>query len=126
MFTLSLQGKEEIARSTAVYLNHLDNSCAARRSKLSFPKQFGADEASSSHTVLSRRCDVVYKTILRDFRRFYQTEFNNLTGFSKKKRFRDKTYFVKMMQGYVEELAEKESTPFNKIEILFVLGGLVY
>ena len=31
-----------------------------------------------------------------------------------------------MMQGYVEELAEKESTPFNKIEILFVLGGLVY
>lgn len=47
---------------------------------------------------------MVYKTILRDFRRFYQNEFNFVTGFSKKRRYRDKTYFLKMVQNYMLEL----------------------
>lgn len=84
--------------------NGLVNACAARRSKLSFPKHVEADEEHSQQSFLARRCDVVYKTILRDFRRFYQNEFNLVTGFSKKRRYRDKTYFLKMVQNYMHEL----------------------
>ena len=47
--------------------------------------------------------DVVYKTIIRDMRKFFAHDFNRVTDFMKKKRFkRDSKYFFDCMIKYLE------------------------
>lgn len=47
----------------------------------------------SRHGELSQRRDVIFKTIIRDMRKFYIEEFNLFTGYSKKKRYKKKGFY---------------------------------
>lgn len=40
------------------------------------------------------RNDVIYKNIVRDFRKYYHDEFNAATSFIKKKRYKSNKFFV--------------------------------
>lgn len=43
--------------------------------------------------IYSVRTDLVYKSIIRDFRRYYNKEFNRFTHYISKKRFKKNDYY---------------------------------
>lgn len=47
------------------------------------------------------RADLLYKSIIRDFRKFYIKDFNSETNFILKKRFRERTYYYKCISAYL-------------------------
>lgn len=78
-------------------LNQYQNG--TRRSQLSFntitvPSKTGFSQFST-------RCDVVYKKLLRDFRRSYIQDFNNHSKYMKNKRYREDDYFLDCIKEYV-------------------------
>ena len=40
------------------------------------------------------RSDVLYKTIIRDMRKFFSKDFNSTTMFIKRKRYKENDYFL--------------------------------
>ena len=49
------------------------------------------------------RRDVVYKSILRQMRKFILTDFNKKTRYMNLKRYRDKTFYEACVTKYVED-----------------------
>eukprot|EP00347_Sterkiella_histriomuscorum_P020959 403335800 len=49
----------------------------------------------------SLRSDVLYKTIIRDMRKFYSVDFNDLTRYIKRKRYRGNDYFSRCLDYYL-------------------------
>ena len=85
----------------------------------------------------SLRTDVLYKTIIRDMRKFYSKDFNEVTQFIKRKRYRDSAFFFKCLRQYLSirfpevftlNSSEDHSIPperdFN--DFVFFLGCLLY
>ena len=48
------------------------------------------------------RLDIVYKAIIRDFRKFYIQEFNSQTEFISKKRYKTQKFYQNCVDQYVE------------------------
>lgn len=67
---------EEGVDAKLKWSNHL------KRKPISFPNE----RSSTDHHFLSSRCDVVYKTILRDYRRYFQNLFKEKINFSYRKK----------------------------------------
>ena len=47
------------------------------------------------------RKDVVYKTILRDFRKYMISEFNTQFNFIKRKRYRDELFYCECLRDFL-------------------------
>ena len=47
------------------------------------------------------RTDILYKTIIRDLRRYYMSDFNNVTSYITKKRYKSKNYFFICIRRYL-------------------------
>lgn len=67
-----------------------------------------SDFISTKHIAKSKkfgdRPDVIYKTILRSFKKFYLAEFNESTGFKRKKRrISNQSVLVELANEYVNE-----------------------
>ena len=69
---------------------------------------------------LSTRCDVVYKTLLRDCRRYYNDKFQ----VKKMRKNRRAFYLTKTLKKFVDEKFSNLSTD-EKRELEFYLGSLV-
>lgn len=54
------------------------------------------------HGELSQRRDVVFKTIIRDMRKFYINDFNECTGYVKRKRYKRKDFYLTWIDEYIE------------------------
>lgn len=61
------------------------------------------DSSNYAACILGLRKDVIVKNILRDIRKYYSIEFNNLTNFNKKKRLSVET----MLDSYLLEFIHK-------------------
>jgi hypothetical protein len=73
-------------------------------SYFSRPKRFGD------------RPDVIYKTILRSFKKYYLTEFNEVTDYKRKKRrSANHGYLIEMSQNFVS--SKMGDTPFEDLEL---------
>lgn len=46
------------------------------------------------HGELSQRRDVIFKTIIRDMRKFFINDFNECTGYVKRKRYKRKDFYL--------------------------------
>jgi hypothetical protein len=75
---------------------------------------------NNSTTSLSTRCDVVYKTLLRDCRRYYNDKFQVKKMHKNKRAF----YLTKTLKKFVDENFSNRSTD-DKRELEFYLGSLV-
>ena len=72
-------------------------------SYLDRPKKFGD------------RPDVIYKTILRSFKKYYLNEFNEITEYRKKKRrVNDQRFIIEMSKSYVNQRIL--DNPFDDLE----------
>jgi hypothetical protein len=57
---------------------------------------------STGKSQFSTRCDVVYKKLLRDFRRKLMTEFNSETNYAKNKRYKEDSYILECLIEFVQ------------------------
>ena len=67
-----------------------------------------SDFISTKHVIKTKkfgdRPDVIYKTILRSFKKFYLSEFNESTGFKRKKRrISQQSLLIDLANDYVSE-----------------------
>lgn len=69
-----------------------------------------------------RRRDVIFKTILRECRRFFQIQLSNVTGFITSKKPRNDDYMYSCMKRFNEEALGKQGT----FEENFYLACLLY
>jgi len=76
----------------------------------------------SSGKKRKRRRDVIFKTILRECRRFFQIQLSNLTGFITSKKPRNDNYMYSCMQRFNIEALGKQGT----FEENFYLACLLY
>ena len=79
------------------------------------------------------RNDVVYKSIIRDLRKFYTEELNKNTSFIYAKRFKHDNYFSSCLQSYIslsfpelERDANSLKIEVDLDDIYFFFGGLTY
>ena len=60
---------------------------------------------SQSHSLVEQkdlvRTDVVYKAIIRDLRKFYNKDFNDVTLFMKRKRYKDQSYYFYCLRKFL-------------------------
>jgi len=94
-FTLAPQKKEESVSGSeedSTFSVASEKKSTTKRSPLSFDSITVPQATGKSQ--FSTRCDVVYKKILRDFRRSYISDFNEETGYMKNKRYQPKSYYI--------------------------------
>jgi len=67
-----------------------------RKTKYRF-KFLNISNATKAHCLQdfegSLRTDVLYKTIIRDLRKYFSNDFNDITLFIKRKRYKNENYF---------------------------------
>ncbi|CDW81104.1 UNKNOWN [Stylonychia lemnae] len=71
------------------------------------------------------RSDIVFKTILRKIRKQYLTDFNETTGYIKRKRNRKPQFLVELLNQYTEQLLKNQSQALKQ-EMVFFLGSIFY
>jgi hypothetical protein len=82
-----------------------------------------AAEVSKKLRQLKRpRRDVTYKTILRKCRKYYQTKFNETTGYLKQKKKEPCSFYRKCVLQFIEENFQFET----HLNVSFHLGALLY
>ena len=83
------------------------------------------------------RRDILLKTILRDFRKFYSQDFNKSTKYNLSKRRKSPEYYLiclieyfkKSLTGFkevIETNLNKEEIPKDINELLLFFGGFLY
>ena len=72
----------------------------------------------------SRRCDVVYKTILRSFRRYILNDFNEFTHFKRRKRYRGHPFYQEEVLRYINERLDCPGLDVKTM--FFYIGSLLY
>lgn len=82
-------------------------------------------EHTKQGIVLSSRCDVVYKTILRDFRKFYLTLYRKNAKPYKRSKQKERTEFYPFLRQYITEFMAEDYTPTQQTELQFTLGCLI-
>ncbi|CDW73140.1 UNKNOWN [Stylonychia lemnae] len=136
----SLQGSDEVSdnnqtsSSDSQYINR-------RRQKQSY-KCLIVPNTNKGHSHADPlgclRSDVLYKTIIRDMRKFYTAVFNDETKYIKRKRYRSADYYVSCLRLYISQqfpefiqtqdisgpINQEERTDIN--EQLLFLGCLIY
>lgn len=78
---------------------------------------------------LSQRRDVVFKTIIRDMRKFYIEDFNKCTSYVKRKRYKRKDFYLTCVDEYINvehihEASLKNGRPIKDFNIY--CGALIY
>jgi len=48
------------------------------------------------------RYEVIYKNLVRDIRKFFSQDFNEVTDFIKRKRKNEKDFFINCLKSYIE------------------------
>ena len=82
-----------------------------------------AAEVSKKLRQLKRpRRDVTYKTILRKCRKYYQTKFNEITGYLKQKKKEPCSFYRKCVLQFIEENFQFQT----HLNVSFHLGALLY
>lgn len=71
----------------------------------------------------SCRADVIYKKILRDFRRYYMNDFMERTNFRNIRRGKSKEFIVQWLKNYCKD--QFGQTVSDVDEVVFALGTLV-
>lgn len=75
------------------------------------------------------RYEVVYKNLLRDFRKFFISDFNKTSEYIKRKRRLNTHYFIEAVRQYLVDnklLSESKSTQHEQHTMIFTLGALIY
>jgi len=78
---------------------------------------------------LSQRRDVIFKTIIRDMRKFYINDFNECTGYVKRKRYKRKDFYLTCVDEYIECQHIKAASTNGSRHIKdfnIYLGALIY
>lgn len=78
---------------------------------------------------LSQRRDVIFKTIIRDMRKYYINDFNERTSYVKRKRYKRKDFYLTCVNEYIEcEHIKAASTKANKPikDFNIYLASLIY
>jgi hypothetical protein len=74
----------------------------------------------------SKRCreryEVVYRSLLRRFRKFFNQDFDKATRYKSLKRYRTNTYFIECVSKYVKKLFEERYSQ----KLVFSLSYLIY
>lgn len=87
---------------------------------------FDQSEANEIHQKLKQlkrpRRDVTYKTILRKCRKYYQTTFNEMTGYLKGKKKEPCSFYKACILQYMNESFEFKTS----LDVSFHLGSLLY
>lgn len=86
--------------------------------------ELAASDSPTSISSFACRADVIYKKILRDFRRYYINSFNETTGYKESKRGKGKEFSLQMLYKYVDNVFGEDLK--NKEDITFTLGSLIF
>lgn len=73
---------------------------------------------------LSQRRDVLFKTIIRDMRKFYIDHFNESTRYIRKKRYKTASYYIQEIRKYITETMGIAEEHFEGLDIF--LAAMVY
>lgn len=87
------------------------------------------EEKPGKNEELSQRRDVVFKTIIRDMRKYYIEDFNKVTGYVKRKRYKRKDFYFTCVNEYIEAphikaASLKNGRPIKDFNIY--CGALIY
>lgn len=69
------------------------------------------------------RADVIYKKILRDFRRYFIADFNTVTGYKDSKKTKA-SEIVRLLELYVDQVFGANLD--SKEEVMFAVGALIF
>lgn len=91
-------------------------------------KDSGASFGGTNSKVLSERLDVVHKTILRAFRKFYSQLFNHLTSFKKiKRRVNYNNNYIDLVRNFARRRFGGDLDRFNIAKELHLnMGALMH
>lgn len=81
------------------------------------------EETDKNISSFACRADVIYKKILRDFRRYFINDFHQVIGFKSTKKNKSKASLPQMLLRYVENIFGADFE--HKEEVAFSLGALV-
>jgi hypothetical protein len=76
--------------------------------------------------ILTNRCDVVYKTLVRDMRKHFLIDFNNFTEYNKKKRYRKPSYYQERVRHYIDTKFKGDETIPKGLDLEYYLGCMLY
>ena len=110
-----------------------DSKSRKKRNKMSFTMKkvpeahakSSGDSSSKGETKISSfscRADVIYKKILRDFRRYYINDFQEITNFKNCKKGQGREFIIRCLEEYSLKRFGKIA---NKDQVIFALGSLV-
>ena len=88
------------------------------------PNEHSVGDSPTSISSFACRADVIYKKILRDFRRYYINNFNEITGYKDSKRGKGKEFALQLLYKYVDTVFGQDMK--NKDDIVFTLGSLIF
>ena len=66
----------------------------------------------------------MFKTIIRDMRKFYIDDFNVKTSYIKRKRYRDESFYMTSIRSYIATTDNLQNKVTPELEIY--LGALIY
>ena len=98
------------------------NQTKVKREKILLKNKMGNEEV---------RSDIIFKAILRAMRRHYLNEFNSLTFYNSKKRYKKITFLADNLKFYLNQAifpqiaASYRNKTFSE-ELIFILGSLFY
>lgn len=111
--------KETHSSSDQLEERDFSSKVGVKRKPISFPNQ----RTNEDNDFLSSRCDVVYKTILRDFRRYFQAQFKERANFTYRKKSK---FFRQALEDFARELLTGHFEPDTDLQsLLYHLGSLV-
>ena len=99
-------------------------TAAAEEDIKEIPSKSNSQKESGSE--FSQRRDVVNKTILRNMRRFFLKQFNDMFEYTTKKRNKGTGYYLACVDQLLETLFPAMQDPTERDEVAFYLGALLY
>lgn len=73
----------------------------------------------------SNRGDIVYKFVLRDFRKFLIEDFNNKTRYVKKRRYKPNKFLIECLENYID-LKFTRIPESDRNDFMLKLGSICY
>lgn len=114
--------KQNSGDSKSVSSNESDNEEDVKDETFKLADVTKPKRAPKTQKKKRRRRDVVFKKILRECRRFFQSHLNELTGFVASKKTRSDDHFYTCMEKFNQEFLDLEGT----FEHNFYLACLLY
>ena len=120
-----MKATEDIKNHFDIHQTETETDSFGKTSKNDKPKikaPKNKSKGSKSRRRNRERYEVVYRSLLRRFRKFYNHEFDSATRYKSLKRYRNNAYFIECVTQYVKKVFQQHYSQ----KLVFSLWNLIY